>query len=69
MEKKKQTQEFGIGFAEALTLLFIALRLTDHIDWSWIWVLAPIWITVLLYGVCAVIIFAINKIQEKNFWK
>lgn len=25
----------------ALTLLFIGLKLTDHIDWSWFWVLSP----------------------------
>jgi hypothetical protein len=34
----------GIGFCGLLTILFIALKLTDYIDWSWVWVLAPIWI-------------------------
>ncbi len=34
----------GIGFIGLLTVLFIGLKLTDHIDWSWWWVLAPIWI-------------------------
>lgn len=33
----------GIGFLGLLTILFIALKLTGHIDWSWWWVLAPIW--------------------------
>lgn len=27
-----------------LALLFIALKLTHQIDWSWAWILAPIWI-------------------------
>lgn len=27
-----------------LTIVFIVLKLTNVIDWSWIWVLAPIWI-------------------------
>ncbi len=27
-----------------LTLLFVALKLTGHIDWSWWWVLSPVWI-------------------------
>ena len=31
-------------FLNLLTLLFIALKLTGYIDWSWVWVLAPIWI-------------------------
>jgi hypothetical protein len=34
----------GIGFGGMLAILFIALKMTDVIDWSWWWVLAPIWI-------------------------
>ena len=34
----------GIGFTGALTILFIALKLIGHITWSWLWVLAPLWI-------------------------
>lgn len=33
----------GIGFAGMLTILFIGLKLTHNIDWSWWWVLAPLW--------------------------
>lgn len=28
-----------------LTLLFVALKLTNYIDWSWWWVLSPLWIS------------------------
>ena len=35
----------GIGFTGLLTILFIALKLTDYIDWPWIWVLSPLWIS------------------------
>lgn len=34
----------GIGFCSALALLFIAFKLLHIINWSWLWVLAPIWI-------------------------
>lgn len=34
----------GIRFPSLLTLLFIGLKLTNTIDWSWFWVLSPIWI-------------------------
>jgi hypothetical protein len=34
----------GIGFAGLLAIVFITLKLLDKIDWSWWWVLAPIWI-------------------------
>lgn len=38
----------GIGFAGLLTIVFITLKLTDVIAWSWLWVLSPIWISTLL---------------------
>jgi hypothetical protein len=38
----------GITFAGALTILFIGLKLTHFIDWSWLWVLSPLWIGVAL---------------------
>jgi hypothetical protein len=34
----------GIGFAGLLTIVFIVLKLTHYINWSWWWVLSPIWI-------------------------
>jgi hypothetical protein len=37
-----------IGFTGALTILFIGLKLAKVITWSWLWVLSPIWIDVLL---------------------
>lgn len=40
------TQSGGIGFVGILTILFIGLKLTGYIDWSWWWVLSPILITV-----------------------
>ena len=38
----------GVGFFGALALLFIALKLTGYITWSWWWVLAPMWIPIAL---------------------
>lgn len=48
-----------IGFPGLLTLIFITLKLTDYIDWSWVWVLSPIWITFLI---AIVIIFIIGAL-------
>lgn len=33
----------GIGFFGILTIVFIVLKLLDKIDWSWLWVLSPVW--------------------------
>ncbi len=34
----------GLGFTGLLAVLFIALKLTHVISWSWWWVLSPLWI-------------------------
>lgn len=39
---KNSTQSGGIGFAGLLTIVFIVLKLTHFINWSWLWVLSPI---------------------------
>jgi hypothetical protein len=44
------TSSGGIGFIGLLTILFIGLKLTGHITWSWWWVLFP------AYGVPAILI-------------
>ena len=33
----------GLTFPTALGLLFIGLKLGEVIDWSWWWVLIPLW--------------------------
>lgn len=38
----------GIGFVGLLTIVFITLKLTGYITWSWLWVLSPIWISIVL---------------------
>lgn len=44
----KNDVNINFGFPGLLTILFIALKLTHVIAWSWWWVLSPIWITILL---------------------
>ena len=39
------TTSGGSSFAALLTVLFIGLKLLGKIDWSWWWVLSPIWIS------------------------
>jgi hypothetical protein len=46
------------GFSGLLTLIFITLKLTGVIYWSWLWVLSPLWISAaLLIFTLAVVIF------------
>lgn len=46
----------GIGFAGLLTIVFITLKLTHYIEWSWWWVLAPIWGSIALVLAILVVI-------------
>ena len=45
----------GIGFLGALGIVFITLKLLKVIDWSWWWVLSPIWIPVVIFLIACVI--------------
>ena len=45
----KSSSTKGIGFVGALQILFIALKLLGKISWSWVWVLAPIWMYPILF--------------------
>ena len=44
-----------IGFVGLLTILFIGLKLTHYIDWSWLWVLSPMWIGFIVVLVLSII--------------
>ena len=53
----------GFGIGTVLFLIFLILKLTNTINWSWWWVTAPLWIgfglvigiflTVLVIGIIA----------------
>lgn len=49
----------GISFGGLLTIVFIALKLTGYIDWSWIWVLAPLWIGFIVSVALIIFMFAL----------
>ncbi len=51
----RQSGGGGISFMSLLTIVFIVLKLCSVIKWSWWWVLAPMWIPILLVIVALVI--------------
>jgi len=55
MSSSSSRSSGGISFTGALTILFIGLKLSHVINWSWWWVLSPIWISFLI--VCSIILF------------
>lgn len=46
--KKTEVTSGGTGFCSLLTIAFIVLKLCGVISWSWLWVLAPLWIPIAL---------------------
>ena len=55
----------GIGFTGALTILFIALKLLNKIDWNWWWVLSPLWICTILIIFVAIIIGIVEALESR----
>lgn len=53
----------GGGLCTLLTVLFVGLKLTGHIGWSWWWVLAPLWgalaVWLIIFGVVVAIAAAL----------
>ena len=63
IEAKYVISQGGISLMGGLFLVFITLKLTHFIDWSWWWVTAPLWVPwaicfgfFVLFGIIAMII-------------
>ena len=55
----------SIDFIEALALLFIGLKLTGFLPtWTWLWVLSPLWITLSIALVIAIIAIAVDEVND-----
>ena len=64
MEDKNYSS--GVGFLGLLALIFITLKITGYIKWSWLWVLAPIWGVPALVVVLILVIFITELITRKK---
>ena len=65
-----------VPVALGLTILFIILRAVNVIDWAWLWVLSPMWITasviiilflisLICYGMAYVLEIISENLQRK----
>lgn len=64
---KAKQKSGSIGFISCLTLLFIILKLTGKVTFSWIWVFSPIWLSALLLALVFLIILIAGRIK-KGAW-
>jgi nitrate/nitrite transporter NarK len=62
MANDKNSSSGGIGFCGLLTIAFIVLKLCNVINWSWWWVLSPLWLIAFL----VILVLAITATVEVN---
>ena len=59
MENSKAT---GLLFSDILAVAFIVLKLCHVINWPWIWVLSPLWISFALYIFFVIVFVILSKV-------
>lgn len=64
MSGQSSSSSGGVGFVGLLTILFIGLKLTKYIDWSWWWVLSPIWISASIVLGILLIVFVFHFVKN-----
>ena len=67
----KNNYSYSFPLCSVLFVLFLALKLTGHINWSWWWVTAPLWgpwVALLLFllgaSVCVFVVLGLMKLVE-----
>jgi len=64
MSKSSNTSS-GIGFFGLLFIVFLVLKLTGYIDWSWWWVTIPLWgglaVVLIVIAIIALVVVLIDK--------
>ena len=64
MSTENSSQSGGIGFVGLLTIVFITLKLCHVIDWSWWWVVAPLWIGLAIFIVALICLAIALKLDQ-----
>jgi len=62
----KRKFKIDMHLPSLMFLLFLALKLLGFIEWSWLWVTAPIWITLSIALALCAIIFSIREILDAS---
>ena len=65
MSDETVSVQVGPGFLGLLTIVFITLKLTGYIAWSWWWVLFPLWggfaIAFTIFAIVVLIAYLFDK--------
>jgi len=68
MSKEQQITAINSSILTIMFVVFLVLKLTGNIDWSWWWVTSPLWLPIVsiigliaLIMVVAILIIILNK--------
>lgn len=64
---KSEVTNTSIGFSGLLAVAFIVLKLCNVINWSWWWVLSPLWIPLALVVAVALVCFVLKMLSVIHF--
>jgi len=56
----------GISFLTVLFLIFLTLKISKIITWSWWWIFSPLWIPIAISVIVILIILLIYAATHKN---
>lgn len=70
MSSTSSSTSSGISFAGLLAVLFIGLKLTGYINWSWVWVVSPLWIPLAIVTAVALTLclMYLGALVAARFW-
>lgn len=63
---KSSPKTIDLGVFGIVAIVFIILKLTGTINWSWLWVLSPLWIGFVITVVLGAVAFVVFKLLMKN---
>lgn len=63
----KQAAASGIGLFDLLFVVFLVLKLTNVIAWSWWWITAPLWVPLALVILILLVIIGIGVFKDNTY--
>lgn len=66
MHMEKKSHRSRMDPIVALVLIFAVLKVTGLISWSWLWVLSPIWITLLIFAAIFFSFWSVDESLKEN---
>ena len=63
--KKNNNTNKSLGILDVILVVLIILKVTNLIDWSWLWILCPVWFPVILVLLIFTIDLIVKKVRKK----